>query len=126
MAGSDVFGQSSVPQDIDGHGTEVTSLITAQGNNGKGIVGLAYRNVNLLPIRLYQHSGNELPYYTLSSGTNFGLYADNVFSAIKLAVNAGADVVNMSFFLTPDIVEIHSTDIDVNTQDCDVLIGFAI
>jgi hypothetical protein len=110
LDGSDIAGGSSRPQDTDGHGTQVASVITAQGGNGKGIVGIASRNTTLLPIRLLTSN---------LSAQNRTLSAQSVFSAIKLAVNAGAEVVNMSF-TTSDVQG------DNSSQSCDVLIGYAI
>lgn len=83
LVGSNRLNGGSVPQDDNGHGTSIGSLIAARGNNGTGIVGAAGHASKLLPLRII---GGADPKTNLS----------DVFAAVKHAVNAGADVVNIS------------------------------
>ena len=68
------------PLDDDGHGTHVSGTAAAAGDNGKGVVGLAYQS-KIMPIRVL---GN-------GSGSDVAV-ADGVFYATLM----GADIVNMS------------------------------
>ena len=68
--------------DDNGHGTHVTSLIAATGNNGTGIAGVAW-NVQIMPVKFLDSNGE---------GTT-----DAAVSAIDFAVNHGARVINASW-----------------------------
>ena len=68
--------------DDNGHGTHVTSLIAATGNNGTGIAGVAW-NVQIMPVKFLDSSGD-------------GTTAQAV-SAIYYAVDHGARVINASW-----------------------------
>jgi len=48
---------SSDPNDDNGHGTRVAGVIGAVGNNGLGVVGVAWR-VQLMACKFVDHSGN--------------------------------------------------------------------
>ncbi len=69
-------------QDDDGHGTHVSSIIAAEGNNGFGVVGVAPA-VQIMPLKFLDANGN-------------GTTSDAV-SAIYFAVNHGAKVINASW-----------------------------
>jgi len=77
-----------IPQDTMGHGTAAASIITANPTNWKGMIGLAGRNTALLPLKMIR-SEQDLQY----------LRASDLYQAIKAAVNAGADVINMNMSL---------------------------
>ncbi len=80
--GGDFFERDNDPADENGHGTSVSGLIGATGDNGKGIAGLAY-GCRIMPLR---------------AGTALGLLEeDDVAAALVYAVNNGARIVNMSF-----------------------------
>lgn len=68
--------------DDNGHGTHVTSLIAAAGNNASGIAGVAW-NVQIMPVKFLDSNGD-------------GTTAQAV-SAIYYAVNHGARVINASW-----------------------------
>ena len=68
--------------DDNGHGTHVTSLIAAAGNNGTGVAGVAW-NVQIMPVKFLDSNGE---------GTT-----SEAVSAIYYAVNHGARVINASW-----------------------------
>jgi len=79
----DFVDNDNIPDDDDyGHGTHVAGTAAAVGDNGKGVVGVAYQ-AKIIPIKIYDF--------------NSPLYYSRVIQAITLAVELGADVVNMSF-----------------------------
>ena len=69
-------------QDDDGHGTHVSAVIGAQGNNAIGVVGVAPA-VQLMPLKFLDANGNGS--------------TDEAVSAIYFAVNHGARVINASW-----------------------------
>lgn len=71
----------AVPEDDEGHGTFVSGIIGAKGDNGVGIAGIDW-NVWLMPLKALDSSGE-------------GTYTD-ITAAIYYAINNGADVINMS------------------------------
>jgi subtilisin family serine protease len=72
------------PQDDDGHGTHVSGIIGATGNNGIGVTGVA-QQVSLMELRMLRHS---------NTGTATGSVADAV-QAIDWALAAKAAGVNL-------------------------------
>jgi subtilisin family serine protease len=72
--------EGDVADDI-GHGTFVSGIIAANGNNGAGIVGVA-RNVTVLPVKVLDCGGRGLS-LSLARGIDY-------------AVAAGARVINIS------------------------------
>ncbi|MNJ97475.1 Thermophilic serine proteinase precursor [compost metagenome] len=77
------FGGPLVKGDI--HGTRVAGVLGAKGNNGVGLVGLAY-NCKIMPIRVGETSGSILITNTLI-----------LRNAIHYAYNNGADVITNSW-----------------------------
>ena len=69
-------------QDNNGHGSHVTGILAAQGNNGYGIAGVDW-NARIMPLKVLAADG---------SGTT-----DAAVSAIYFAVNHGARVINASW-----------------------------
>lgn len=67
------------------HGTHVTGIATAKGNNGSGVAGVTW-GANILPVRIFSACfGSE----------------DTVADGIIWAVNEGADILNMSIQFCP-------------------------
>jgi len=69
-------------QDDNGHGTHVSALIAAQGNNNYGIIGVA-PSVQIMPLKFLDQNGNGS--------------TDAAVSAIYFAVQHGARVINASW-----------------------------
>ena len=82
VPGWNVYNNNSNTNDVNGHGTAVAGVIAAIGNNGIGVVGVAY-HAKVMPIRITDASCNT----TLSI----------VASALTWAANHGADVANISY-----------------------------
>ncbi len=76
-----VFVEGFLPEAMH-HGTLVAGIIGAQGNNHRGITGVAW-NVRIMPLRVLDSFGH---------GDSV-----RVRQAIEYAVANGADVINMSF-----------------------------
>lgn len=73
------------PADDNGHGTMVAGLIGAQGNNGKGVVGVAWK-VQLMDCKCLDSN---------TVGSDF-----TVIGCLDFARTNGAQVINMSFDTT--------------------------
>lgn len=78
----DLYGSDNIPEDSQGHGTHVAGTAAAVGDNGLGVVGVAYE-ASIIPIRIF--------------GSNEPISYSRAAQAVALADQAGADVVNMSF-----------------------------
>ena len=81
LAGIDTVGDGDGAEDYDGHGTHVAGTIAQATRNGYGTAGVA-PGVNLLPVQVLGRGG---------AGS-----AVSVARGIVAAVDAGADVLNMS------------------------------
>ena len=82
VPGWNVYDNNSNANDVNGHGTAVAGTIAAAGNNGIGVVGVAY-GAKIMPIRAADASATS----------SFSLMA----SALTWAADHGADVANISF-----------------------------
>jgi subtilisin family serine protease len=82
VAGYDFANNDSDPTDGHSHGTHVAGTIAAAGNNGQGVIGIAFGSM-LMPIKSLADNGGG-PYSAVASG-------------IVWAVDHGAKVINMSF-----------------------------
>ncbi len=82
LEGYNTISNSTNTEDDVGHGTFVSSLISAVRNNGKGIAGIA-ENAKIIPLKAFNSKN--------------GLLTD-ICEAIDLAVNVyNCDIINMSF-----------------------------
>ena len=70
-------------QDPNGHGTWMAGIVAAQTDNGEGVAGVAFARVKVLPITVLGADGRG--------------YDSAIVSGIVAAVDAGADVILMSF-----------------------------
>ena len=85
----DIYGNERLTTAVCGHGTHVSGIISAVGNNNKGISGVA-PNAKILPIKAL---GN--PLIGEDSEENLST-SDNLLTGIKFAINNNAKIVNMS------------------------------
>jgi hypothetical protein len=81
LAGFDFVNNDNDPTDDHGHGSNVTSIATAQGNNSTGIAGMNWR-CKILPVKILD-------------ARNSGLYSWWV-QGIQFATDKGARVINLS------------------------------
>lgn len=79
--GWDFINSDNDPTDDNGHGTSVTGIIGANGNNNIGYAGVDW-NCKLMTCKVLDDEG-------------LGLYS-NWISAINYSIDNGADVINMS------------------------------
>ncbi len=70
-------------QDPNGHGTWMAGIVAAHTDNGVGVAGVAFARVKVLPITVLGADGRG--------------YDSAIVSGIVAAVDAGADVILMSF-----------------------------
>lgn len=94
VVGRDFVDGDDVPQDANGHGTMVAGIAVATADNGEGIAGVAPA-ARLLPVRVLAEDGS-------------GRYAD-LDEGIRWAVDAGADVINLSLERARDRGAVGST-----------------
>lgn len=81
VPGWDILGNDANTTDTFGHGTWVSSIIGAQGNNGIGIAGYCWQ-CSIMPVKVA--SGEE------------GSVAGDIAAGIRWAVDHGARIVNVS------------------------------
>ena len=82
VPGKDFVDRDRFPNDLNGHGTHVTSTIAERVDNGVGVTGLAY-GAKIMPVRVLDRNG-EGDSVSISQG-------------IRWAARHGADVINLSF-----------------------------
>jgi hypothetical protein len=63
------------------HGTAISGVISAVGNNGRGMIGVAF-NSKIMPIRILEGNGEG--------------FVDDLVAAIEYSIEKGADVINLS------------------------------
>lgn len=84
LQGANLLRPGTPPQDDNGHGTNVSGVITANVNNDKGIAGIAW-NTKILPVKALEADGT-------GGEAKLG-------EGIRYAVNQGAKIVVLSLGL---------------------------
>lgn len=82
VPGWDIVENDTTTGDDNGHGTWVSSVIGALGNNGTGIAGYCW-HCSIMPVRV-------------AVGREGGALASNIAGGIRWAVDHGARIVNVS------------------------------
>ncbi len=84
LRGLDVVNNDLNPHDDDllGHGTQVTGVVAAIGNNQRGVAGMCWR-CRVLPVKVLDSRGSG--------------FASDAARGVRWAANHGADIINMSF-----------------------------
>jgi len=85
--GYDFFNHKSDPQDDFGHGTQVTGVIGAVGNNSRGITGVAW-SARLMILKVLDDQGNS--------------NISRAVEAIQYAIQKHAQIINMSWGYSPE------------------------
>ena len=83
IRGWDFNNSDNNPIDDHGHGTHVAGIIVAEGNNGQGIVGVAY-NSKAMSLKVFNSSGGMTT-------------PDRIAAGIRYAVDMGARILSCSF-----------------------------
>ena len=81
LPGYDFIEMDNDPQDQCGHGTHVTGIAAATGNNSEGIAGIDWQ-ARILPVRVLAANCN---------GT-----IEQIVAGLNWAASQGADIINMS------------------------------
>lgn len=91
------YGGNYDVTDNFGHGSLVTSVIGAQGNNGLGMTGVAW-DVSLMILKIMGPSGNFSPITTgpEAQEAQRDAFSWSVSQAITYAANSGATAINLS------------------------------
>jgi type VII secretion protein EccB len=90
VGGVDLVGDAAGPYtDIDGHGTAIAGIIAARPLTGSGLVGMAPR-AEVLSVRVFRATDDR----TIDQG--FGPDLSKVVAGIRWAIDADADVINLS------------------------------
>jgi thermitase len=87
IAGYDFANHDGTPEDDSGHGTKVSGIIGATGNNGTGIAGVAWDvDIAIMPVKFMK----------VNDGKTTGNLSDAI-DAIYYAVDNGAEIINASW-----------------------------
>jgi subtilisin family serine protease len=84
--GCDFVDGDNDPMDLNGHGTHVSGIIGAEGNNSQGITGVC-QTAQILAVRVLDAAG---------SGTTTGIIAGLDFAAGTASGQGNAKIINMS------------------------------
>jgi subtilisin family serine protease len=84
LPGCDFYDRDNDPQPGPGthHGTHVAGIVAANGNNGKGVAGVAYTGIGLLPVKVFSDAG---------SGATLSMVADAIRWSAGLSVTGYRD-----------------------------------
>jgi serine protease len=85
----DFIWDTTMPLDLDGHGTHVTGTIAQATNNGVGAAGVAF-NVRIMPVKVIDSRWDQI-FGAPNRGTD-----DVVARGVRYAADNGANVLNMS------------------------------
>lgn len=72
-----------------GHGTHLSGIIGAQGNNGLGMAGVMW-HVKIMPLKIFNAS-------SIVTGSCVSAFASDEIAAIQYAIDHGAKAINASF-----------------------------
>ena len=87
ISGYDFANHDSTPEDDSGHGTKVSGILGATGNNGTGIAGVAWDvDIAIMPVKFMK----------VNDGKTTGNLSDAI-DAIYYAVDHGAEIINASW-----------------------------
>jgi thermitase len=81
VAGYDIVGNDSYPDDENGHGTHVAGIAAAATNNGIGIAGMDW-HAKIMPVQVLDREGHG--------------WTSDIADGITWAYQHGADVLNLS------------------------------
>ncbi len=84
--------------DDKGHGTHVSSIISATSNNDEGIASLSAQ-IKILPIKIFRNTTEKEKSTYREEKENYSIdFSENIIKkAIDYAVSKNVDVINMSF-----------------------------
>jgi len=83
LPGYNTVDQSTDTNDIFGHGTRVTGLVGAIGNNAQGIAGMNWQ-ASILPIKISNRSDGKA-------------FTSDLLDSLSYAINYGVNVINLSY-----------------------------
>ena len=83
VAGTSILAGGDPDVDPNGHGTAMAGIIAAVTNNDRGIAGIGFAGVKVMPVTVLDADG-------------LGQDSD-IIEGVVWAVDHGADVINMSF-----------------------------
>ncbi len=84
--GYDYVSVDNHPNDMNSHGTSITSIIASAINNSNNLAGLVY-NASIMPLRVLDENGEG--------------YVSDIISAIDYAIENGCNVLNLSLAGSP-------------------------
>ncbi len=88
VKGYDFVDHDPYPNDSNGHGTFVASVIAEETNNGYGLAGVAY-GAKIMPVRVLDTQGEG--------------EASTIAQGVRFAVDHGAQVINLSLEFSPGV-----------------------
>jgi serine protease len=88
VKGYDFVGHDPFPNDRNGHGTFVASVIAEETNNHTGLTGIAY-GAKIMPVRVLDTEGEG--------------EASTIAQGVRYAVRHGAQIINLSLEFSPGV-----------------------